>query len=527
MRVSKKLLKIFKEFYLIPKNATHALKDLSYRKTIILEENLDKDDFKNSMVSWERIRADRVLFVLDLLSYKITAHKLGFGTESLLTFHWLVKTQKALLGYLNNLDEKKSFYTPNYLYKHVTYSKAKLDHELLKFSDVAAQKMVGRLYSSKSIYCISREIRYLLFSGEYVDFDIKNCHPTICLNYGEIRGLAFTGSLRNYVENRKETLKKIDEELAEYYLKNPSAKFKWEETPTKERILIIQNKTWDKYDTGSETLNKLDDEFTIVKEHLWHRYLNNEFVEYASKVEIKESLQEKMSTLQSLVFQSKETEHLFALKTFLTEKYSFYIENKKGVKGLKDYIIDSDKDINLSAAHGLLMIPFFDGFYIKALDERFMSSLNEYVEMFNKDYTKKHYITFERKEIAPVNEYLKNCSKKDKNFLHVTDFLRKKNRIGFIKKYMEKLPEVDKCLSKIEGLDISDVLYSEKVKQINDEIKTHFIHSLLTSGEEFDSVESVKAYVSCVLSKKNSNLKDTVPIELKYSQYDSDVSIDD
>lgn len=456
------------------------------------------------------------------MNYKITAHKIGLIKEPLRTFQWLVQTQKVLLNYLNNLDEKKSFYTPNYLYKHVTYSKAKPNKDLLKFSDVVGQKMVGRLYSSKSINCISREIRYTLFFGEYVDYDIVNCHPSICLNYGETEGLGLKGDLRKYVEDREATLKKIKEELNIHYLKNPSAKSK--EGSVKHQILIIQNRTWDKYDTGSKTLNELDDEFTIVREHLWGRYLNNEFIEYGAKVEARETLQKKMTSLQSLFFQSKETQHLFALKSFLTEKHKFHIDNKESIKGFKDLIIHTDKEVNISATHGLFMIPFFDGFYIRALDDEFMSKLDFYVDIFNREYKKKHRVVFAKKEIEPEYSYLTSCPDKHKNFSSITGFLRKTNRIGLLRKYMEKLPQVDDCLSKLKGFDISSDTYCEDVKQVNNEIKTHLIHSFLTSGEYFNSVEEVSKHVSQILSIKNPKLKDLPSICEKYSKYDLDSS---
>lgn len=147
-----------------------------------------------------------------------------------------------MFNYLNNLDEKKCFYTPSYLYKHVTYSKSKPSHELLQLMDV--QKMVGRLYSSESINCLSRQIRFLLFSDEYEDFDIKNCHPSICLNYGEKNGLQLNGSLKNYIKNRSKVLKIIEKELNEFNSKKPFAKFKSKEIDisVKKRVLILQNR---------------------------------------------------------------------------------------------------------------------------------------------------------------------------------------------------------------------------------------------------------------------------------------------
>lgn len=41
----------FKEFYSIPKHATYKLKDVNYRKTFIIEKNLNQDDNQDTMVS--------------------------------------------------------------------------------------------------------------------------------------------------------------------------------------------------------------------------------------------------------------------------------------------------------------------------------------------------------------------------------------------------------------------------------------------------------------------------------------------
>lgn len=51
MNKSKIILEIFKEFYSIPQDATYKLKDVSYRKSVISEEDLEKDEFNNKMVS--------------------------------------------------------------------------------------------------------------------------------------------------------------------------------------------------------------------------------------------------------------------------------------------------------------------------------------------------------------------------------------------------------------------------------------------------------------------------------------------
>lgn len=270
----------------------------------------------------------------------------------------------------------------------------------------------------------------------------------------------------------------------------------------------------------------MDEDFTTIRDHLWLRFKNNEFLEYSDKVLARESLQEKKTTLQSLFFQSKETEHLFALKQFLLKKYDLHIKNQKSTVSFKDYVLDTDKPVDLCAKHSLLMIPFFDGFYIKALDEKFMAKLPKYIMLFNSFYEKEHGIVFEQKDIKPDYSHFTSCPRKQKNFSSVAGFLRQNNSIPLVKKFIERLPEVNKCLSKIRSLDIASSTYFEDVKQINNEIKTHFIYSCLTSGKDFEDLDDVKNYIIQILRIKNPRLKEILPIELRYSEYDSNLPVE-
>ena len=253
---------------------------------------------------------------------------------------------------------------------------------------------------------------------------------------------------------------------------------------------------------------------------MWSRFIANEFLEYSAKVLARDTIQGKKTTLQSLFFQSKETEHLFALKRFLVEKYEFHLKMQESTGRFKDYVLDTDKHVDLGAVHSLLMIPFFDGFYITALDEKFMENLPKYVKLFNMSYEKEHGIVFERKEIKPDYTHFTKCSLKQKNFSSVTSFLRQTNYTPLVKRFIERLPEVNKCLVKLRTLDIASTSYFDDVKQINNEIKTHFIHTCLTSGNNFENSEDVKNYIKKSLSIKNPGLKEILPIELRYNEYD-------
>ena len=165
---------------------------------------------------------------------------------------------RLLKVYLNNIDEKKSFYTPNYLYKQVSYNKVQYQSEI---EHSTVQKNIGRLYEYYSIQTFPREIRYILFKNQYRDFDIKNAHPTIALNYAEKHGILETSALLEFVEDRDNVLAKITQEFGDYLVKNPHIK-------PKTLVLKYFNRTWLKSETGSKTLDLLDTEFEKIRNHL-------------------------------------------------------------------------------------------------------------------------------------------------------------------------------------------------------------------------------------------------------------------
>ena len=67
MKATKKNFNIdYKVYTSIPKNATFKLLDMTYRKTQITEARLPSD---SELASFECVRADRILYLIDLLQY--------------------------------------------------------------------------------------------------------------------------------------------------------------------------------------------------------------------------------------------------------------------------------------------------------------------------------------------------------------------------------------------------------------------------------------------------------------------------
>lgn len=214
MYLTKKLYKnSFKDYFSTPKNSAFEMKNVSYRKTSVTEQSLGKEKDSEQLVSFERVKASRILYVIDLILYHLSMHQSGkkvLTDEKLL---WFRHNERRLREYINNADEQTSFYTPHYMYQHKSYStKGYLSEEM---SDLLSyEKKVGRLWGKKSIQGLPRELRFLLFQeGEYRDFDIKNAHPSILLDYAESEGIELSGTLLKYVNFRDEFLVEVRGEL--------------------------------------------------------------------------------------------------------------------------------------------------------------------------------------------------------------------------------------------------------------------------------------------------------------------------
>ena len=114
----KELKKVeFKDYYSIPKNATFIQKNVSYKKNKILEKSLSMGEDKVSLASFEMVRADRLLFVIDLLQYNLQMHTLKLKILEPAALVWFRNNEKRLTYYLNNADPSCSFYTPSRMYQ--------------------------------------------------------------------------------------------------------------------------------------------------------------------------------------------------------------------------------------------------------------------------------------------------------------------------------------------------------------------------------------------------------------------------
>ena len=496
---------IYKDYFGIPKNADFQLKNVNYNKTNIIESNLDTSEKNKKMVSFERVKPERILAVLDLITIKITLHNLGMNVMSEKEHEWCLSNNKLLQVYLNNNDEKRTFYTPKYLYKQISYNTVKYESD--KESHSIYQNNIGRLYEYYSIQTFPREIRYILFNEEYKDFDIKNAHPTIALDYAEKNDICKKGALQEFVENRAEVLDRVSKEL------ETSRKKTIEDINPKILVLRHLNRTWLKSKTGSETLDKLDTEFEEIRNHLWNRFENGELNEYNLSIQSKQysTLDDKKVRLSSLYFHTKETEHLCSLTDYLKEEYKKQLvsDNKTEFYQYEKY---TDKPVLISAEHGLLTIPFFDGLYITALDKKFHEQLSKKVEDFN-EITKKEgsRVEFTEKQIEPNYTYLATDEKTQKKFMAINNWLLQTTNIKNTRLYIDTIPQIQKCLTEITQIAREDPNIVEKITAKNNEIKTYFYMSLLNTEEEFETNDCVSNYISqCINKVKGETRKDRV-----------------
>jgi len=72
-----------------------------------------------------------------------------------------------------------------------------------------SEECKGRLYGDRNTMTqLSRQCRYYLFKGLYIDFDLKNAHPTILFSYATNNHLP-AQCLKHYVDNREDFLQNV------------------------------------------------------------------------------------------------------------------------------------------------------------------------------------------------------------------------------------------------------------------------------------------------------------------------------
>jgi hypothetical protein len=202
---------------------------------------------------------------------------------------------------------------------------------------------------------------------------------------------------------------------------------------------------------------------------------------------------------------------LCSLTDYLKEEYKKQLvsDNKTEFYQYEKY---TDKPVLISAEHGLLTIPFFDGLYITALDKKFHEQLSKKVEDFN-EITKKEgsRVEFTEKQIEPNYTYLATDEKTQKKFMAINNWLLQTTNIKNTRLYIDTIPQIQKCLTEITQIAREDPNIVEKITAKNNEIKTYFYMSLLNTEEEFETNDCVSNYISqCINKVKGETRKDRV-----------------
>ena len=416
--------KDYKDFFEVTDFLATDTVDFTYRKTIVKEEGLLKQENEDSLVSFERFDAKKSLSIYNYLKYKLPTIK---DDE---TRKWYVKSIRFFENTLSKINNSQNFITPHDIFIFHRYEKIEYNGD----------KTVGRLYCLNSIQTLPREIRYFLFKDDYVDFDIVNAHPSILYLYSIENDLVLNGTLKRYIVERSSVMSEIQQELGV------------DSSAVKRDVLKLLNKTWEN-DTGkkSKTLSKLDKDFQTIRNHLWTSYCNGDLQNYKSPVSKSMKKKEKQYilpdgtvdekqllllekvSLQSFYCQTQESVHLIKLVKFLRQEYEKILEGDSRQK-FTDYYRFTDKKVELESKHTLFIVPFFDGLYISSPNKIFMNSLGGIVEKYNKQ---SRVVRFLQKEIEPRVERIPDTDELRK-FTIIYEWLGKSSAKHYLSMFIKK-----------------------------------------------------------------------------------------
>lgn len=415
--------KDYKDFFEVTDFLATDTVDFTYRKTIVKEEGLFKEN-EDCLVSFERLDAKKSLSIYNYLKYKLPTIK---DDE---TRKWYVKSIRFFENTLSKINNSQSFITPHDIFIFHRYEKI----------EYSGDKKVGRLYCPNSIQTLPREIRYFLFKDDYVDFDIVNAHPSILYLYSIDNGLVLNGTLKRYVVERSSVMSQIQQELGV------------SSSTVKRDVLKLLNKTWeDDFRKKSKTLSKLDKDFQTIRDHLRTSYCNGGLQIYESPVlksmkrkkkqytldgtvNEKKLLLLKKVTLQRFYCQTQESVHLIKLVKFLRQEYEKILEGYDYKQKFTDYYSFTDKKVELKSKHTLFIVPFFDGLYISSPNNFFMNSLGDIVEKYNKQSS---IVRFLPKEIEPRVERISDPDELRK-FTIIYEWLGKSSAKHYLSIFIKK-----------------------------------------------------------------------------------------
>ena len=464
----------YKDFFEVTDHLATDKVDFTYRKTMISEDSPFEQDCDDCLVSFERFDAEKTLSIYGYLKYKLPS------IDDDTTKKWYLKNIRFFDKTLKIINNSTCFFTPSNIFIKQIYKKI----------DYNGDKTVGRLYNFDSINTLPREIRYFLFKDTYADFDIANAHPSILYLYSKKHSLPLNGSLKSYVENRHSVMLDIQQELD------------IDLTLVKKNVLKLLDKTWDnKPVKPSKTLTKLDEDFQLIRHHLWISYCKGELDNYEQPINQSIKKKKKVYTLddgtidelklfnlkkvslQSFYCQTQESIHLIKLVKFLRHKYLSYIKKESKLK-FTDYYPYTDKKVELGAEHTLFIIPFFDGFYLSSPSLFFMKDLRGIIDEYNKQ---DNGVVFVQKDIEERIEHVPNTDELKKFTIiyiwlgrsstkYYLDMLLHKSKIN--EKFLNLLKDKDTILENIsDKKSLSD--WDNTYKEIMDNLKSDIYKILL------------------------------------------------
>ena len=280
---------------------------------------------------------------------------------------WFTLNYKRVTILLNGGAGSKSFFcTPTHLYI------------IMKYKQIRRNIIVGRLYPERifSYVYFPREIRGLLITNEYKDFDIVNAHPTLLLEYVLTHMPDFKPNiLTQYVKNRDALLKVKSEK------DGTSAK------EAKRQLLMVLNCQRSYVPDLGHYGQELYDEVEFLRNDLFQRYYTRDssiYRYYSQNSNFhRKKLEEQKVSVQSIYLQSRETDYVFDLIKFLRDKTQNYLEKLPNVKGFDNLTIDRETSID-AVNYYISCIPFYDGLYIGSEDGVTNMNLGNLVNDYNK-----------------------------------------------------------------------------------------------------------------------------------------------
>ena len=330
----------------------------------------------------------------------------------------------------NLSKEEKAWFDLNY--KKVTlilnsftnvFLSYKYIYVLMCYKTIVPDLHIGRLYHTR-IYGLNsfpRELRGLLFNnGEYKDFDIKNAHPVLMLEYALSHMKGYSPIiLRTYVENRERLLNEVAQ------LENI--------TRDEAKTLFLQLLNYTQDDVKKKKIKtsiylKFHKECHHIRNHIYDNIYKTDspmFKYYKRKKEtLTMSLEKKKVSVQSLYLQTKETDYVLEFISFLREKVRYLLTNNKLDNSQNFSSITLDRDVCIdSTDFYITCIPFFDGLYIGSEDPVFLKDISILVTEYNENILKKRgsFVRFEEKPIKPEMKRL--CLKRFNHYCNVLHYL--------------------------------------------------------------------------------------------------------